>query len=293
MHSRHCVAAMAASPSSSSSSPTYVMKVEESCCTRATAWGAMQGIRTLRQLLEIRDDSTAWLYRCTITDEPQHLHRGILAPRGATLVELQQWIDHTTALKFNVLHWPLVAAADSELPHVLEFVRIITAYAARRGMQTLLQLHPRVLPSQALRQAFVERMLAHAHNTSPMVDADAADISAKLPHAPLRVADDWRTVNDAQAVVVLDSPVGEEEHDLWVVWAAKLASGRGARMRGASLRLPAPNLALVQAAALLWQPAKMATSPDDVRLGLAVRATYPNVDIPSSKPSVLEIEAAL
>lgn len=264
--------------------------------TAPTAWGAMHGIRTLRQLLEVRDDNSAWLFPCIIEDVPTHQHRGVLVPHGTPLADLQQWIDHVAVLKYNVLHWPLLMAGEEELPHVLEFVRIITAYAARRGMQTLLrlQIDTDKLNTKELRHAFVERLLAHSQNTSPLVDVDPAHVPRRVPHRVVQTCTNWRTVNDARAVVVLEPASDQEAYEQWIAWGAELAADDGsARMLGASLALPASDLALIQAAALLWNPGGLATSPDDSRLELAARATFPNDSIPSSQPSSLEVESAM
>ena len=265
--------------------------------TAPTAWGALHGIRTLRQLLEVRDDNSAWLFPCIIEDAPTHRHRGVLVPHGTPLADLQQWIDHVAVLKYNVLHWPILTAGDAELPHVLEFVRIITAYAARRGMQTLLrlQIDTDQLETKELRHAFVERLLAHSQNTSPLVDVDPAHVPRRVPHRAIQTCAHWRTVHDARAIVVLEPAGDAEAYEEWIAWGAKLAAGNdgGARMLGASLTLPASDLALLQAAALLWHPGGIATSPDDTRLELAARATFPNDSIPSAQPSSLEVESAM
>lgn len=243
----------------------------------ASQWGALLGLQTLSMLLEITHSETtihaaAHLPSTPFSEGPHLLHRAIRIPSTFDVSEIRHAIDHGAQLKFNVLHWDVLADGRLVLP--FEMVRMVVQYAYLRGLQVMFELVD--WGTQAKAQENFLRVFMPL-STSPLlhVGAHPPTVPADMPHQLVQTQRAADTVHEAKLghgeqpgdLVRVPSPQTEAAFE-------QLATIDLPGIRGAALELPANLLAQLQVAALLWAPESRARVHHDPRLAAAIAAIW-------------------
>ena len=245
----------------------------------ASDWGALLGLQSLRQLIAITHTAgqlRGVLHLSPLTERPQHAHRAVRIAPETNAVEIRRIMDECAQLKYNMVHWALQAAPD-RLAHPLAAVRMLIQYAYQRGLAVLFELTPWGNPTQERQfmQAFMPL------STAPLLQAEGVALPDNLPHAIIRPQprDGWQPGD----IVHLDVPDTQQGYE-------DLTRLRLTKARGAVLALPANLLALLQVAALLWDPAARALTSDDKRVMVAVRSLWYDQGLEVTQPHAMDVE---
>ena len=270
---------------------------------------------------------------CDIEDGPAHRHRALVVPfardahvleyaaggtdpfEGTTrteLPEILQWIDIGASLKLNVLHWEVMAKNENRFVHLLDMIKVVAGYAARRGLQLMPQVHldhARVpAPARAL---FLRNLTRVLQDTSPLVHLGPGG-ARHAPHVPPghaavvgpaagpaaggaiteRMFDDpaWRGGDASDHTLLRFRRMVREEAFLRLL-ALRRMHAPGAPLRGGGLEVPCDGVPLLQVAAFLWDPATMVTDPTDAEpFQQAFQSMFVNAGLPMRKPHIIEAE---